>query len=150
MRLVYSSYAEPLSLTELAKRAVFPKLNFVDEPRIGVPDVDLLPSELLLDFREESGRASAHTSVGDIVRAGELKIRGVSSETLLVESEESTNFLFEIMRVDLTGSEEQEILVHVGGKVIGGKLWDAQAVILGRFSNEDPLSVRDPGIKLKV
>jgi hypothetical protein len=54
------------------------------------------------------------------------------------------------MRADLTGSEEQEILVHVGGKVIGGTLWDAQAIILGRSSNEDPLSVRDPGIKLKM
>jgi hypothetical protein len=103
-----------------------------------------------LDFREESGRASAHTSVGDIVRAGELKIRGVSSETLLVESDESTNFLFEVMRADLTGSGEQEILVHVGGKVIGGTLWGDQAIILDRSLNEDPLNVRAPGIKLKM
>lgn len=98
--------------------------SYLSSPRIGICDVDLLPS-MLLPILGDSGAPGheikqKHPTIGDVVRAGEARIQGVGSDILDLDFHGLSVRLREVLRSDLDGDGVEDLLIIEYAHAIGG------------------------------
>ncbi len=120
----------------------------MDDPRVGLADISLLPATLLFCTEDMTSdpnvgqkRASLEQkSIRDLISAGEAKITDVASDVLGVESDDCRTFMFEIMRADVNGDGVQDMVLHWGAKPIDGTLRMGYVTALTRRSHDEMFS----------
>ncbi|MBC7870673.1 MAG: hypothetical protein H7Y09_07520 [Chitinophagaceae bacterium] len=100
--------------------------SFLRTPRVGVCDIDLLPSTIIVCFgdklKKRKALIAAYPTVGKLVHAGKAQIARVTSLSVSVDFENMRTSLHEILRADLDGDGAEDLLVAVYSSAVGGTL----------------------------
>jgi hypothetical protein len=100
--------------------------SFIRMPRVGLCDIELLPSSLLIRFgeelEEETALLEAHPTIGKLIEAEAARVAWVSSSAIGVEFGSMRTSLREILRADLDGDGSEDILVARHLNAISGTL----------------------------
>jgi len=148
MNVAYRSFARPLAVLDILRTARLAEVSFMDEPRIGLADISLLPAALLFvtedmtsdpNFAGQRARLKGR-SIQDLVSAGEASVTSVGSDLLAVEYDYGRTFMLEMMRADMNGDGIQDMLIHRGVGVIGGTYRSGSAMILTRLAQDEMFS----------
>ena len=107
-----------------------------------------IPPDLLFEFDNDS--SGQENTIARLVDEGKAVIKFVSSQMLSMEHGDNFTSLLEVMRADISGSGEQEILVHSYGGVMGATMWGADLILLGRSSRDAKLERRDLKLQMKI
>jgi hypothetical protein len=101
-------------LAALAK-AKIPERSYIAEPRVGLPDLRLLPASMFPYIGEASSSPTPSTveTYQDRVDAGTLTVKRVGSTALVIEEPEGMGqSLVEVLRADVDGDGVEDILVY--------------------------------------
>ena len=117
--------------------------SYIRAPRVGLCDIDLLPSSLLIrfgeEFEEDTALLEAHPTIGALVDADAARVAWVASSAVSVEFAGMRTSLREILRADLDGDGCEDVLVSRYLSAIGGSLGlGLEPVALARRSFEAP------------
>lgn len=91
--------------------------SFVRTPRVGLCDIELLPSTLLLLYGDDQNVEDAtklfaeQPTIGDLVSVGEARVAGVTSFSITIEFGGQGTFMREILRADLDGDGCEDLLI---------------------------------------
>jgi hypothetical protein len=120
----------------------------MDEPRIGLADISLVPAALLFvteemtsdpNFAGQRARLEGK-SIQNLVSTGEASVTSVGSDLLAVEYDYGRTFMLEMMRADMNGDGIQDMLIHRGVGVIGGTYRSGSVMILTRLAQDEMFS----------
>jgi hypothetical protein len=148
MNVAYRSFARPLAVLDILRTARLAEVSFMDEPRIGLADISLLPAALLFvtedmtsdpNFAGQRARLKGR-SIQDLVSAGEASVTSVGSDLLAVEYDYGRTFMLEMMRADMNGDGIQDMLIHRGVGVIGGTYRSGSAMIITKLAQDEMFS----------
>lgn len=132
------------SMLTAAASLRMPLTSFIRTPYVGLADLDLLPSSLLLclstDDRERV-EAFGSLSLGDLSRSGELRLLDVASSQISLEWRSMGLMLREIGRADFDGDGIEDILCECYVWVTEGTLGYGWASILSRTKCAEQLSI---------
>lgn len=122
--------------------------SFVDSPKIGIGDVELLPTSALPYVSSDEGvklqaMANQGLTVGDLVRRGTVKIKRSGESELTVLYDGMQRHFHEIARVDLTGNGIKDLLVFVADYVQEGSFRTFSLLRFSRNSNSKVMEVHD-------
>jgi hypothetical protein len=128
-----------------ALEACRPSANsFIRSPRVGLCDIDLLPTSLLLYVGEDAksiASITTHATIGEAVRARKVSVVQVSSSFLTVEFAGDGTHMREILRADLDGDGYEDLLVSRYQYAVGGSLGlGLEPVALARRSPDEPFT----------
>jgi len=148
MQVATRMFERPLSILSILQTGSLAERSFMDDPRVGLADISLLPATLLFCTEDMTSdpnvgqkRASLEQkSIRDLISAGEAKITDVASDVLGVESDDCRTFMFEIMRADVNGDGVQDMVIHWGAKPIDGTLRMGSVTALTRRSHDEMFS----------
>ena len=143
MNNAYIYFEMPLGMLSILRQSAFAETSFVREPYVGLADIVLLPSSLLLSFDDTIDRSmlSDRKTIRDLVLDGEVRITDVGSNQISFEWQSWQTFLFELIRTDIDGDGIEEILISIGGRPLGGTLRIARLAALSRKSPTESLTV---------
>lgn len=100
--------------------------SFIRIPRVGLCDIELMPSSLLMrfgeEFEEDTALLEAHPTIAELVRAEAAQVAWVSSSAISVEFSHMRTSLREILRADLDGDGIEDMLVARHLKAVSGTL----------------------------
>jgi hypothetical protein len=97
--------------------------SFIRDPRVGLSDIDFLPSSLLFVWGPDEGSQElvrSHETIGALVRSGYAKIVSVASHQLNVEFGNVHTYMREMLRSDLDGDGYEDILIFTYASAVGG------------------------------
>lgn len=116
-------FAETLGVLTAMQACRPAERSFIRDPRVGLSDIDLLPSSLLFAWGQDEGAQDlvrSHETIGALVRMGHAKIVSVASHQLEVEFGNVYTHVREILRSDLDGDGYEEILIFKYVAAVGG------------------------------
>lgn len=138
MKAAYSIFEQPLQILKYLENSTYADVSFIDNPRLGVVDVNFLPASLLCSFKDygseddlESKRLESKT-IGDLIESGEAIISRVSSGLISIHWENNWTVMYELMRADFNGDGLQELLINWGGGPVDGTLSMGSVLALAR------------------
>jgi hypothetical protein len=120
--------------------------NFIRTPRVGVCDILLLPSTVLITLEvndEERDRLVAEfPTVGDLVRADEAQIAWVDSRFISIDFLGIRTSMQEMLRADLDGDGTEDLLAAIYFNAVGSTLGaGSEPVALARRSFTEPFAL---------
>ena len=115
--------------------------SFVSNPKIGVVDLELLPLLLFPWIEDEFEGTELDTTYQSKVRKGELVVKGVSQNSLIIEGYGMGQRLTEVLRADLNGDGIEDILLFEYCYAIGGTLGFGGNRILTRKSLDSKFEI---------
>jgi|HubBroStandDraft_6_1064221.scaffolds.fasta_scaffold135659_1 hypothetical protein len=145
MQVASQTFKQPLAILHILRTAKLAERSFIDEPRVGLADISLLPATLLFvteDMTSDENFAGQRTrlkgkSIQDMVDAGEAKVTDLGSDVLAIEYDHGRTFMFEIMRADMDGDGVQDMLIHWGAGPVDGTYRSGSVVVLTRRSRDE-------------
>jgi hypothetical protein len=144
-----TGFFQPLeAVVGLLRKAKVPAESFIDEPRVGVSNVKLMPASVLQHPFEEVDTLARRPQVGtiyDLVEAGLAAITDVGTDFLRLEfhfgdEHRILNSIFEVMRADLDGDGIEDILVDIAVALSLGSFNYSALGILRRKGPDEPFS----------
>ena len=94
------------------KKARFPEISFIADPRVGVVDLDLLPFTMFPDIGEDSSDVDISATYQSKVDEGKIIVKKVRQNLLQVEEPEGMGQqLIEVARADFSGDGIEDILL---------------------------------------
>lgn len=126
--------------------ATMPVTSYVSEPRVGLPDLRLLPYSFFPSFGPGSDGVAPKPGVSyqDQVDAGVLVVKRVGSSELRVETSAMGQQLTEVVRADFDGDGLEDILVFDYFYAINGTLGLGTTALLSRQSADSSFEVSNP------
>jgi hypothetical protein len=148
IQLAYRYFERPLAVLHILRTAKPAERSFMDEPRVGLSDISLVPATLLFvteDMTSDPNFAGQRTdlrgkSIQNLVSSAQARITEVASDVLGIEYDGNRTFVFEILRADVNGDGIQDMLIHWGASVVGATFRAASTIILTRRSEEEMFS----------
>jgi hypothetical protein len=125
-------------------RATLPLSSHVSEPRVGLPDLHLLPFALFPDVGEnqEPDAVTDLSSYQQKVDAGVLLVKRVGTNLLNIEEVEGMGqHLVEVVRADFDGDGLEDILVFEYCYATHGTLGFGGIRLLSRRTAEGPFEI---------
>ncbi|MGQ0733106.1 MAG: hypothetical protein ACT4QD_05545, partial [Acidobacteriota bacterium] len=125
-------------------QATLPVSSHISEPRVGLPDLHLLPFTFFPDVGEspEPGTVPDQSSYQDKVDAGVLIVKRVGSNILNIEGSEGMGqHLVEVVRADFDGDGLEEILVFEYCYATHGTLGYGGVRLLSRKTAQGPFEL---------
>ncbi|WP_179953979.1 HNH endonuclease [Denitrobaculum tricleocarpae] len=149
MSVEFQSFKRPLALLQTIKAAKVPEKSFIDNPRIGLSDISLLPATLLFlteDMTNDPAFAGQREelkgrSIQDLVSSGDARVTRVGANSIGIDYDGGRTFMFELMRADVTGDGIQDMVIHWGAGVHGGTYGTASVLVLTRLTENEMFSV---------
>jgi len=122
--------------------------SFIRTPRVGVCDIHLLPSSVLVtlevDDEERDRLVAEFPTVADLVRADEAQIAWVDSMFISIDFLGIRTSLQEMLRADLDGDGAEDLLAAVYFNAVGGTLGaGTEPVALARKGFAEPFALID-------
>ncbi len=122
--------------------------SFIRAPRVGLCDLDLIPSSILIRFGEEfeddTAALVAHPTIGELIAAEHARVAGVTSSLINIEFAGMQTVLREILRADLDGDGIEDMLINRYLKAISGTLGlGLEPIALARRSFSEPFKVTE-------
>jgi hypothetical protein len=122
--------------------------SFIRTPQVGLCDIDLLPSSLLIrfgeEFEEDTALLEAHRTIGDLIDVEAARVARVTSSSVSIDFAGMRTSLREILRADLDGDGCEDVLVSRYLNAIGGSLGiGLEPVALARQSFAEPFVVTE-------
>jgi hypothetical protein len=118
--------------------------SFLRTPRVGVCDIHLLPSSVLITYGEEDGEErdrliAEYPTVAQLVRADQAQIAWVDSSFISIEFLSIRTSLQEVLRADVDGDGIEDLLTAVSFNAVGGTLGaGTEPIALARKSFTEP------------
>jgi hypothetical protein len=131
-------------LLSALSRATLPTRSHFSEPRVGLPDLQLLPFALFPNIgeRAEPEAVTDQSTYQDKVDAGVLRVKRVGSTLLNIEEPEGMGqHLVEVIRADFDGDGLEEILVFEYCYATHGTLGFGGIRLLSRKAGQGLLEV---------
>ncbi len=143
MKAAYAYFRRPLSVLKLLLRAQPAEKSYIDEPKRGLADINLLPASLLFSSYPLSGdpteidNSLQSKSIGDLVESGKASIKKLSSNLIYIEHDHTWTFMFEVMRADVNSDGIQDLIINWGGGPSQGTLSVGEIKVLVRKNPEE-------------
>ncbi|VVN74697.1 hypothetical protein [Pseudomonas fluorescens] len=106
-----SWFEHQCGLLRALQAADTPSESFIENPRVSIIDLSLMPFSLFPEMGDEDIAIDPSTSYQDKVDDGSLVIKRVSQNLLSVESVSMGQQLIEVVRADLNGDGIEDILL---------------------------------------
>ena len=135
------SFHQRCGLLKSLQSATTPQQSFISNPKIGVVDLELLPLSLFPWIEDELESKELDKTYQSKVREGELVIKGVSQNSLIIEGYGMGQWLTEVVRADLNGDGIEDMLLFEYCYATGGTLGYGGNRILTRQSSEDKFEI---------
>ena len=132
-----SDFEIPLAVFKAVQRSVVPENTFIRQPRVSVTDLHLMPTTLAPGLSGDDAEASSREkSLQGLVDVGRLRIRRAGKGTVVLEDEGAGCLYTELMRADITGDGNEDILVFVYHYATQGTFGAGSTGILSRGSED--------------
>jgi hypothetical protein len=129
------------SLLEELEKAKLPLRSFIENPRVGLDSLNLLPAEML-SFIPEDSEESARLRGLTVAQAVPRKsIEEASSDELILSYGGLRQEFWEAARADFNGDGIEDILVFTGGRAEGGTMGYSDYFVLTRTSASGKLKI---------
>jgi hypothetical protein len=107
------SFEHQCGLLKALKKACTPSASYVSSPRRGIVDLNILPFSFFPNVGEQGAEYSGSETYQDKIRNGELFIRSVNQNSIIIEEAEGMGqFLVEVVRADFNDDGMEEILLY--------------------------------------
>jgi len=107
------SFEHQCGLLKALKKACTPSASYVSAPRRGIVDLNILPFSFFPNVAEQGGEYGGGETYQDKIRKGELFIRSVNQNSIIIEEAEGMGqFLVEVVRADFNNDGMEEILLY--------------------------------------
>ncbi len=141
-----SSFERTCGLLFALQKAQAPRLSFISQPRVGVGDLDLLPTDVLATMdseprKELEARAKRGLTVAKLVERGEAKLERREPNQIILTFAGLTQRFEEIGRADFNGDGIEDIMIFSGGRVVGGTMGYSDHLILTRRQPTGPFEI---------
>ena len=142
-----SDFEIPLAVFKAVQRSVVPENTFIRQPRVSVTDLHLMPTTLAPGLSWGSGgddaeASSREKSLQGLVDVGRLRIRRAGKGAVVLEDEGAGCLYTELMRADITGDGNEDILVFVYDYATQGTFGAGSTSILS-WGSEDAMFTWD-------
>lgn len=127
-------FVHKAELLTALERAATPTQSFIDSPRVSVADLHRLPFRLFPDLSSERSEEEMMKTYQDKVDEGELVIKTVRQNLLVVEGVGMGQQLMEVARADFNGDGIEDVLVFEYAWATGGTFGAGSIRILTRKS----------------
>ena len=136
-----SDFEIPLAVFKAVQRSVVPENTFVRQPRVSVTDLHLMPTNLAPGLSWGPGEDDAEASSGEkslqgLVDLGRLRIRRAGQGAVVLEDEGAGRLYTELMRADITGDGNEDILVFLYDYATQGTFGAGSTGVLSRGSKD--------------
>lgn len=99
-------------LLTILKSETTPNISFIDDPRVGVNDLNLLPFSLFPQLENEPLTVGFTTTYQDKINGGTLIVKRLKSNSIsIAEPEGMGQQLVEVVRADFNGDGTEAILL---------------------------------------
>jgi hypothetical protein len=129
------------AVLETASHAQVPSISYIKSPHVGVADLNLLPASILPLICPDGAAGVAalgKATLQDLAHSGKISVVDVSSTILNIEFGGVGMVLRELLRADLDGDGEEEMLIQYYIYAIGGTLGVSFIGVLRRLGPEAP------------
>ena len=107
------SFEHQCGLLKALKKARTPSVSYVSNPRCGVIDLNILPFTFFPNVGEQGNEYSGNETYKDKINSGDLFIRKVKHNSIVIEEAEGMGQLFvEVVRADFNNDGLEEILLY--------------------------------------
>lgn len=135
-------FRRPLEVLQILMKSKPPKRSFINQPRKGLPDIELLPVGLLWSFGVEGEELfDGAITIGELVREGKARISDIGTDFIRIEYNDDSTYLREIMRTDIDGDGIEDILLHQGGGPLYGTLSTGSRMAITRRSEVEIFTI---------
>lgn len=136
-----SDFEIPLAVFKAVQRSVVPENTFIRQPRVSVTDLHLMPTTLAPGLswgpgEDDAEAFSREKSLQGLVDVGRLRIRRAGKGAIVLEDEGAGCLYTELMRADITGDGDEDILVFVYDYATQGTFGAGSTGILSRGSED--------------
>lgn len=136
-----SAFQIPLAVFGAIQRSAVPERSFIREPYVGVADLHLMPLALAPGVSwgpggEDAVEFQGATNLQDLVDAGRMRIRRVRNGSLELEDDGAGALFMELIRSDITGDGNEDILIAVYDYATQGTFGAGRTGVLSRTSAE--------------
>lgn len=128
-------------LLKSLQAAKTPQQSFISNPKVGVVDLELLPMSLFPWIGDEPDCTELDATYQKMVEVGELVVKRVSQNLLIIEGDAMGQRLIEVVRADLNGDGIEDILLFEYCYAIGGTLGYGGNRILTRKSSDSKFEI---------
>lgn len=134
------------AVLSVARSARVPQVSYIQNPRLGVSDLYLLPKDILPwidpDF-EEMLKSMRERTLQELALASEISILDVSTNSLRIGFADAGASIRELLRADIDGDGIEEILVEHYTFAIGGTFGASSIGMLKRTSSNSLFQYTD-------
>lgn len=150
---VSSDFEIPLAVLTCVANGQVPERSFIQTPHLGVSDLNLMPTELAPGVSwgpadDGSDPFDGAVSLHDLVQDERVFIRKVGTSFVLLEDEGSGCMMMELMRADITGNGNEDILIFKYDYATQGTFGAGSTGILSRACEESIFSWEDTTVRL--
>lgn len=136
-----ASFIQTSGLLKSLQSATLAQHSFISNPKVGIIDIELLPISLFPLYKEDFKSTEFDTTYQCKVREGELIVKGVSQNSLIIEGEAMGQRLIEVVRADFNNDGVEDILLFEYCYAIGGTLGYGVHLILTRKSSDGKFDI---------
>ncbi|HAZ12948.1 MAG: hypothetical protein A2X86_09170 [Bdellovibrionales bacterium GWA2_49_15] len=136
-KTAYAVFELPMQVLKHLENSTYADTSYIDNPRLGLPDINLLPASLLCSFedyesekRNTMAESLSPTTIGDLIENGEAIISRLGSALISIHWRNYSTFMLELMRADFNNDGVQELLIHWGGGPLDGTLSTGNVIVL--------------------
>lgn len=137
MKISEYCFGRPLDVLKILKKSKPPRKSFINKPRKGLSDIELLPVSLLWCCGIDDESLNGATTISELVERGDARIVNIGSDFIRIEHNDEWTYLKEIVRTDVDGDGIEDILIHHGGGPIRGTLVTGSRMAITRKSDAE-------------
>ena len=137
------SFYQRCGLLKSLQSATTPQQSFISNPKVGVVDLELLPMPLFPWIGDEPDCTELDATYQKKVKDGDLVVKGVSQNSLIIEGYAMGQRLIEVVRADFNGDGIEDILLFEYCYATEGTLGFGGNRILTRKSSNSKFEIVD-------